>query len=177
MTDKHPAPKHPAIVHWTEIENPKPWQYDEHDEPMGHNAAFGHHFRLSRLGIHHQRLLPGRRTSFPHAESWADEFIYVISGTPDVWLDGVLHRLSPGDGVGFRAGDGLAHNFINNTEDEVTLLVVGDRSNRQNRIVYPVNPERKALHEDWWQDAPVRDLGPHDGLSDQCRADLKSRKP
>lgn len=175
MTAKHPA-KHPAIVHFSQIENPVPWQYDQDDELMGHNAAFGHHFGLKRLGIHHQRLLPGRRTSFPHAESAEDEFVYVIAGTPDVWLDGVLHRLGPGDGVGFPAGTGLAHSFVNNTGDVVQLLVVGDRDNPDNRIVYPVNPERQALRPDWWLDAPAQVLGLHDGRSDLRRAELKARK-
>ena len=160
---------HPAIVHWTGIEAEKPWQYDHHDEPMGFNAAFGHHFRLTRLGIHHQRLIAGARTSFPHAEKTEDEFIYVIAGTPDVWLDGHLHRLQPGDGVGFKAGDGLAHTFINNTGTEVQLLVVGDRDRADNQIVYPMNPDRRAMREDWWDDAPDRPLGPHDGLPDAKR--------
>ena len=168
--------KHPAIVHFSDIENPVPWQYPQHDEPMGHGAAFGHHFRLQRLGIHHQRLLPGRRSSFPHAESAEDEFVYVIAGTPDVWLDGVLHRLGPGDGVGFPAGTGLCHSFINNTDGEVQLLVVGDRDNPDNRILYPANPDRQALRADWWHDAPARDRGPHDGLSEQRRAELAARE-
>jgi len=55
-------------------------------------------FALKALGIHHERLPPGRRTSYPHAESAEEEFVYVIEGTPDVWLDGTLHRLKPGDG-------------------------------------------------------------------------------
>ena len=109
--------RHPAIVHWREIENPQAWQYDHPDEPMAHNAPFGRFFGLARIGIHHERLLPGRRTSFPHAERTEEEFVYVIAGTPDVWLGGVLHRLGPGDGVGFPAGTGLAHSFINNSED------------------------------------------------------------
>ena len=162
---------HPAIVHWTAIEAKKPWAYDHHDEPMGFNAAFGHHFRLSRLGIHHQRLIPGARTSFPHAEKTEDEFIYVITGTPDVWLDGHLHRLRPGDGVGFKAGDGLAHTFINNSETDVELLVVGDRDRADNRIVYPVNLERKPLRDEWWEDAPERVLGGHDGVGDKMRGE------
>ena len=160
---------HPAIVHWTAIENPKPYVYANHDEPMSHNAPFGKHFGLSRFGIHHERLVPGARTSFPHAEKTEDEFIYVIAGAPDVWLDGHLHRLKPGDGVGFKAGDGLAHTFINNSTSDVELLVVGDRSRADNKIVYPINPERKAGRDDWWEDAPDRPLGGHDGLSDKRR--------
>lgn len=165
--------RHPAIIHWRDIEKAQAWQYDHHDEPMAFNAPFGRHFGLARIGIHHERLLPGRRTSFPHAESAEEEFVYVISGTPDVWLDGVLHRLGPGDGVGFPAGTGLAHSFLNNCEEEVELLVIGDRAKPENRIVYPVNPERKPHHPDWWQDAPERPLGDHDGLTDQRRSKVK----
>jgi uncharacterized cupin superfamily protein len=162
--------RHPAIIHWSGLESPLAWQYDAHDEPMGLNAAFGAHFGLCRIGIHHQRLLPGRRTSFPHAESTEDEFVYVISGTPDVWLDGHLHRLQPGDGVGFPAGTGLAHSFLNNSPAEVCLLVIGDRTREDNRIVYPVNPDRRQMREDWWDDAPARQDGLHDGLTDMRRA-------
>ena len=160
---------HPAIAHWSEIEEAEAWHYDGHDEPMGINAPFGSHFGLRRIGIHHQRLMPGARTSFPHAERTEDEFIYILSGTPDVWLDGHLHRLKPGDGVGFKAGDGLAHTFLNNSDSEVEILVVGDKSRPDNQIVYPRNPEQKSGREDWWEDAPKRPLGPHDGLSDKRR--------
>ncbi len=161
--------KHPSIVTAQEIEHPQPWQYPAHHEPMGYNAAFGKHFGFKRLGIHEQRLLPGRRTSMPHAESLEDEFVYVIAGTPDVWLDGVLYRLDVGDTVGFPAGEGLSHTFINNTDQEVRLLVVGDTDREGSRIVYPVDPDRKALRADWWDDAPKRPLGGHDGRSDLQR--------
>ncbi len=161
--------RHSSIAHWREIEDPVPGGYSGHDEAMSLGAPFGQHFGLVRIGIHHERLLPGQRTSFPHAESAEEEFVYVISGTPDVWLDGHLHRLAPGDGVGFPEGTGLSHTFINNTDGEVELIVVGDRPRAENRIVYPLNPDRRAMRKDWWEDAPARDLGPHDGLSDARR--------
>jgi uncharacterized cupin superfamily protein len=164
-----------AIAHWREIESPDDSHYDEHDELMSIGAPFGRHFGLTRLGIHHERLPPGRRTSFPHAESAEEEFVYVISGAPDVWLDGTLHRLKPGDGVGFPPGTGLAHTFINNTDGEVELLVVGERSKHWNRVVYPMNRERRDLHPDWWDYAPARPLGGHDGLSDRRRAELAGK--
>ena len=164
MTDR-PA----AIVHWSKIEGAD-WTYANDDEPMGRDADYARHFGLNRLGIHHVRLLPGRRTSFPHAESAEDEFVYVIAGTPDVWLDGDLHRLAPGDAVGFPAGTGLCHSFLNNTRSEVMLIVVGDRPQAENRIVYPRNPEQKRSRDDWWHDAPERVLGPHDGLTDARRS-------
>lgn len=165
------APDRPScIAHWREIEQSDDKHYDGDDELMSIGAPFGGAFGLTKLGIHHERLPPGRRTSFPHAESAEDEFVYVIEGEPDVWLDGHLHRLKPGDAVGFPAGTGIAHTFLNNTEAEVHLLVVGERSKAENRIVYPLNPDRKPLREDWWDDHPRHPLGPHDGLPDQVRA-------
>ena len=40
------------------------------------------------------------------------------------------------------------------------LLVVGERRKPQNRIFYPRHLQRRALHEDWWDDHPTRALGP-----------------
>jgi uncharacterized cupin superfamily protein len=165
-----PANRPSCIAHWTDIEEPDDKRYKGDDELMRIGAPFGRHFGLKRLGIHHHRLPPGRRTSFPHAESAEEEFVYVIEGTPDVWLDGVLHRLKPGDAVGFPAGTGLSHSFLNNSEAEVRLLVVGETHKAENRIVYPLNPGRKAQIQDWWDDAPKRPLGDHDGLPDKVRA-------
>lgn len=165
-----PKDRPSEIAHWTEIEDPDGETFSGTDELRSVEASFSEHFGLERLGIHHVRVAPGRRTSFPHAESAEEEFVYVIEGEPDVWLDGRLHRLRPGDGVGFPAGTGLAHSFLNNTETEVRLLVVGEAAKDENRIVYPVNSERKAMRRDWWDDAPKRILGDHDGMPDRLRA-------
>lgn len=165
-----------CIAHWTEIEGPDNDRYVGDDELMAIGAPFGRHFGLRRVGIHHHRLPPGRRTSFPHAESAEEEFVYVIEGTPDVWLDGKLYRLTPGDGVGFPAGTGLSHSFLNNTEAEIRLLVVGETHKAENRIFYPRNLDRRALRLDWWEDPPPRALGDHDGLTDKVRAEKARRK-
>ena len=145
-----------CIAHWTDIERPDDFHYAGVDELLCIGAPFGRHFGLTAIGIHHERLPPGRRTSYPHAESAEDEFVYVVEGTPDVWLDGRLYRLCPGEGVGFPAGTGQCHSFLNNSESEVRLLVVGDSPKRENRIYYPRNPERRPLRDDWWDDPPAR---------------------
>ena len=158
-----------CIAHWTEIERQDDARYEGDDELLSIGAPFGRRFGLNALGIHHHRVPPGRRTSFPHAESAEEEFVYVIEGTPDVWLDGRLHRLRPGDGVGFPAGTGLSHSFLNNTEAEVRLLVVGETPKPENRVYYPRNPDRKVLRQDWWEDPPARPMGDHDGMTDKVR--------
>lgn len=151
------------IKHHAEIEDADRASYRGSDERFAINARFGRAFGLDRIGVNHVRLPPGRRTSLPHAESTEEEFVFVVEGTPDVWIDGTLHRLTPGDGVGFPAGTGIAHTVINNTDTEIRLIVVGDRARPDNRIVYPVDSWQKAYRTDWWEDAPQRPLGPHDG--------------
>ena len=159
-----------CIKHYSELQPADDEHYPGSEELLGLSARFGRHFGLNRLGINHVTLPPGRRTSWPHAESTEEEFAYVIEGTPDVWLDGVLHRLQPGDGVGFPPGTGLAHTFLNNTDTTVRLLVVGDTRRDDNQVHYPLHPKRNAeIGTLWWPDHPKRPVGEHDGLPDLQR--------
>ncbi|QNM97720.1 cupin domain-containing protein [Chitinimonas koreensis] len=159
-----------CIKHYSEIQEADDSHYPGSTELLSVGSPFGRVFGLQRIGIHHELLPPGRRTSWPHAESTEEEFVYVIEGEPEVWLDGTLHQLRPGDGVGFPPGDGLAHTFINNTAQPVRLLVVGECKRADNRVHYPRHPARNAeigaLH---WSDAPARPDGGHDGLPDAQR--------
>lgn len=160
-----------CVAHWTEAEGADDSRHPGDDELMSIGAPLGRRLGLTRLGLHHERLPPGRRTSFPHAESDEEEFVYVLEGTPDLWLDGVLHRLRPGDAVGFPAGTGIAHTFINDTEEKVRLLVVGEASKVGNRVTYPLHPDRPGPEERRWVDAPRREIGGHDGMPAQVRAE------
>ena len=100
------------IQHWQAIQGADDSCYPGSAERLSIGSPFARVFGLTRLGIHHELLPPGRRTSWPHAEKTEEEFVYVIEGTPDCWLDGALHRLQPGDAVGFMPGTGVAHTFI-----------------------------------------------------------------
>ena len=75
-------------------------------------AMFGRKLGLTRIGINYEVLSPGGQTAPPHAHEKDKEFVYVIDGTPDVWIDGNLYRLAPGDGVAFPNGTGIAHCFF-----------------------------------------------------------------
>ena len=126
----------------------------------------GRDLGLTRLGIHYEIVPPGHRTSFPHAESHEEEFVLVLKGTPDVWIDGTLHELVEGDAVAFPAGTGIAHSFLNNSTGDVHLLVVGEANKPENRISYPVDPERMQQYVAkglGWTDVPSRTRGPHPG--------------
>jgi uncharacterized cupin superfamily protein len=159
-----------VVTDFAAIEGADDSQYPGSPELLSIGASFSAHFGLMRLGIHHERLSPGRRVSWPHAEADEEEFVYVLEGEPDLWLDGHVKRLKPGDAVGFLAGTGMAHTFINNTERDVRLLVAGEASRRRSRIDYPHHPKRnEEIGARHWKDAPARVLGPHDGVPDKAR--------
>ncbi|HEX4510436.1 MAG TPA: cupin domain-containing protein [Burkholderiaceae bacterium] len=145
--------------------------YPQSREPMGPVRRIGHAAGLVRLGINLQRLPPGTRSSWPHAESDEEEFVYVVEGEVEAWIDGVVHPMRAGDLAAFVAGTGICHCIINNAAHEALLLVGGEPAKPANRILYPLNPSRRSDLEAsvWWDDAPARELGAHDGLPDRLR--------
>lgn len=151
------------IRHWRDLEGTDDAHYPDSDELLSIGAPVGKLLGLTRIGIHHERLPPGRRTSYPHAESAEEEFVFVLEGNPDVWIDGTLHRLEVGDSVAFPAGTGICHTFLNNTDSEVRLMVIGEKAKPENRIHYPMNQVYEKTRKDAWTDVPTRVLGGHDG--------------
>ena len=139
--------------------------YPNSSERLSFGRAIGKKAGLLRMGVHVERVPPGHRTSYPHAEQNEEEFAYVLEGEIDVWVDGVTHRMRAGDFAAFPAGTGIAHTFINDGEADAMLLVGGEASKRESKIVYPLNPERRAdiPWSQWWESAPSVPLGPHDG--------------
>ncbi len=70
-------PRRPAFIrHWQELEGQDNGHYPGSEEWPGIGAPSGRALGLTRLGIHHERLLPGWRTSYPHAEQHEEEFAY-----------------------------------------------------------------------------------------------------
>jgi uncharacterized cupin superfamily protein len=151
------------IRHWRELEGADDARYPDSQELLSIGAPMAALLGLGRIGIHHERLPPGRRTSYPHAESAEEEFVFVLEGNPDVWIDGTLHPLVPGTAVAFPAGTGICHTFLNNTDAEVRLLVVGEKPKPENKVHYPMNPEHEKTRKDAWIAVPPRTLGGHDG--------------
>jgi uncharacterized cupin superfamily protein len=141
-------------------------KYPGSDEELAHGRAIGKAAGLEKIGLHVERLPPGRRLSYPHAEADEEEFVYVLEGELDVWIDGHRHRVRAGDLVAFPCGTGISHTFINDGDVEVTMLVGGEKSRKESRIFYPLNPERRAQVGEavWWHDEPARDQGDDPGI-------------
>ncbi len=172
MRGKEPAPKgsvkkaRPScVVRWQDHEQKDEQHYPGDSELLTMGSPLAQLMGLTRIGIWHERLLPGRRSSWPHAEYDEEEFVFVIEGKPDVWLDGVLHPLQAGDGVGFPDRTGIAHVFLNNSDADVRLLVVGEASRQRSKIHYPLHAKRNAeVGDRHWKDVPKRKLGTHDAI-------------
>ena len=146
-------------------------RYPKSDEPMGPVRAIGRAAGLLKIGLRVQRLPPGHRSSWPHAESLEEEFVYVLQGEVDAWIDGEVHRMRTGDLAAFPSGTGICHAFLNNGTSEAVLLVGGESNKPDNRIVYPLHPRRRddMPWSHWWADAPARPQGPHDGKPELLR--------
>jgi uncharacterized cupin superfamily protein len=145
--------------------------YPNSTEPMGPTRRVGKAAGLERIGINVQRLPPGARSSWPHCEEDEEEFVYVLEGEVDCWVDGVVHRMVAGDLAAFPAGTGICHAFLNNGTRDVLLLVGGEAPKPASRIYYPLHPSRRADLPPhlWWEDVPPQPVGPHDGLPDAQR--------
>lgn len=140
-------------------------RYPRSEEDMSPSRAIGQAAGLLRLGIHLVRVAPGTRTSFPHAEEDEEEFVYVVEGEVDAWVDGALHRMRTGDLAAFPAGTGICHTFINDGDRDAVLLSGGEAGKAASRIYYPIDTGRRGdmPWSRWWDDVPRRPQGPHDG--------------
>lgn len=63
-----------------------------------------------------------------HAHTKQDEFIYVLEGSPTLHTDRGAQRLLPGICAGFPSGTGNAHHLVNESDQDVIYLEIGDRT-------------------------------------------------
>lgn len=103
-------------------------------------------FGLANFGVNLTCLPPGSATALRHRHSRQDEFVYVLEGEPTLVTDAGVTALVPGMCAGFRAG-GTAHHLINQTEAEVVLLEIGDRSTGD-EVTYPDDDLMAVLGSD-----------------------------
>ncbi len=86
----------------------------------------GDAFGLKNIGVNLTRLEPGAESALLHRHTVADEFIYILTGTPTLITDRGEIELAPGMCAGFPAG-GVAHHLVNRTEAPVEYLEISDR--------------------------------------------------
>lgn len=144
---------------WSDIEEKIQGGSDNELKIYYKTRDLGRTLGAKRVALHKQVLPVGFRSSLPHAESMEEEFVYVLKGAPIVWINGYRYQMQEGDSVAFPSGTGIAHCLINNTKNDVELLVSGETTKNENRCSFPVNPEEKELCGIWWEDAPLQEMG------------------
>jgi uncharacterized cupin superfamily protein len=100
------------------------------------NRRLGEHAGLRNFGVNLTRLVPGAQSSARHAHARQDEFIWVVSGEVVLETNEGAQTLGAGMCAGFPAGTGNAHRFVNRSQSDALLLVVGDRTPLE-EITYP----------------------------------------
>jgi len=103
-------------------------------------------FGLTNFGVNLTRLAPNAVSALRHAHTKQDEFIYILQGYPTLHTDEGRTQLSPGMCAGFKAGTGNGHHLINETDEDVLYLEIGDRTPGDEGS-YP-DDDLKALLED-----------------------------
>lgn len=88
----------------------------------------GELFALTNFGVNLTRLAPGACSALRHAHTKQDELIYILKGSPTLITDRGRTALTPGMCAGFKAGDGDAHHLVNESDDYVEYLEIGDRT-------------------------------------------------
>src|SRR5438445_197623 len=106
------------------------------NQTLRFNRRLGDHAGLTNFGVVLTRIAPGGQSSHRHAHSTQDEFIWVLEGEAVLHTDAGEQILTAGMCVGFPAGCGDAHRFLNRGDKDVLLLVVGDRTNGD-EVSYP----------------------------------------
>ncbi|MBT7610384.1 MAG: cupin domain-containing protein [Bacteriovoracaceae bacterium] len=158
-----------CIKNCEELKKNETFSYPGDKETFGTTVALGRQLGLERVAINYEVLAPGDRSSWPHAHKEEEEFIYILEGTPQIWIDGLVYDLSPGDCVGLPPGTGQAHTLLNNSDKEVKAIVVGEGETPTDKIFYPMHPARNEEMKDqglYWENRPEIDRGKHDGQTD-----------
>jgi len=101
-----------------------------------YNRRLGDHAGLRNFGVNLTRIIPGGQSSYRHAHSHQDEFVFVLEGEVVLETNEGKQTLTQGMCAGFPAGTGNAHRFVNHSSSDVKLLVIGDRTSGD-EISYP----------------------------------------
>jgi uncharacterized cupin superfamily protein len=93
-------------------------------------------FGLMNFGVNLTRLAPGGSSALRHAHTGQDEFVYILEGRPTLVTDAGRTALKAGMCAGFKAGTGDAHHLVNESDEDVVYLEIGDRT-RGDSVTYP----------------------------------------
>lgn len=92
-------------------------------ETYSKSAVLTDFFDFRDIFVHHEILLPGRRTSAPHHHTLREEMVIVLNGSPICYSGKQKLQIKSGDVIGFKP-DTEPHYIENLTDEVVHLLVI-----------------------------------------------------
>jgi uncharacterized cupin superfamily protein len=87
----------------------------------------GEAFQLTRIGVNHTTLAPGKESAMRHWHTREDELVYVLEGEVVLRTGAGEQVLTPGMCVGFRAGDEDGHQLVNRGTVPAVYLEISNR--------------------------------------------------
>ena len=86
---------------------------------------------LTQFGVNKTILPTNSATAMRHWHEEEDEFVFIISGSAILVDKDGEHEMNAGDCATFKAGDNNGHAIVNKSNEDVVLLEVGTRSQKE----------------------------------------------
>ena len=94
---------------------------------------------LTQFGVNKTILPKNSATAMRHWHDKEDEFVFIISGSATLVDKDGKHEMNAGDCATFKAGDNNGHAIVNKSTEDVVLLEVGTRA--QKDIVHYIDKD------------------------------------
>ena len=124
-------------------------------ETFTYGASLSRNLGMKKIAIHHEFLGPGKQSSWAHAHLNEEEAVYILKGTPTLYINGIPKIVTPGDFLFFQPGTGLTHCLKNTTSEHCEFLVVGEMdTDAEDKIIYE-NEDRNDMCKilgHYWED-------------------------
>ena len=85
---------------------------------------------LTQFGVNKTILPTNSATAMRHWHEEEDEFVFIISGSAILFDKDGEHEMNAGDCATFKAGDNNGHAIVNKSNEDVVLLEVGTRAQK-----------------------------------------------
>ena len=85
---------------------------------------------LTQFGVNKTILPTNSATAMRHWHEEEDEFVFIISGSAILVDKDGEHEMNAGDCATFKAGDNNGHAIVNKSNEDVVLLEVGTRAQK-----------------------------------------------
>ncbi len=135
------------------------FSYPGDTETFSDGRCLSRAFDLKSIAVWIEKIPPNKRTSWPHAHSVEEEFVFVLMGEISVWLNGSVFKADPMTAIDFKAGSGVAHTLTNQTDHDAYYLCVGECTPINDKIYYPLHPKRNeevGKKGYLWEDCPIK---------------------